>query len=152
MKKMIVLLFVLLLAGCGAEEITGTFTLDAAQGYVQQDDYETPKKYIIERNYDKVFVDKNVEGFTEEELAAWGDMSPEERADFIDNQPAQEGPIYDITLIEATTEEIVLEYEGERVVFTALSESYFKADDGTQYIIEYDSPSIAEYEASLMGP
>ena len=50
MKKIVVLLITFLLAGCGAEEITGTFTLDAAQGYVQQDDYETPKKYIIERN------------------------------------------------------------------------------------------------------
>lgn len=152
MKKMIVLLFVLLLAGCGAEQITGTFTLDAAQGFISEDNYETPKKYIIERNYDKVFVDKNVQGFTEEELAAMAEMTPEEFKEFIDNQSVAEDSIYDITLIEATTEEIVLEYEGERVVFTALSESYFKADDGTQYIIEYDSPSIAEYEASLMGP
>ena len=80
------------------------------------------------------------------------EMTPEEFKEFIDNQSVAEDPIYDITMIEATTEEIVLEYEGERVVFTALSESYFEADDGTQYIIEYDSPSIAEYKASLMGP
>ena len=45
-------------------------------------------------------------------------MAPEEFKEFIDNQSVAEGPIYDITLIEATTEETVLEYEGERVVFT----------------------------------
>lgn len=152
MKKIVVLLFTLLLAGCGAEQITGTFTLDAAQGFISEDNYETPKKYIIERNYDKVFVGKNEQGFTDEELAAMAEMAPEEFKEFIDNQSVAEDPIYDITMIEATTEEIVLEYEGERVVFTALSESYFKADDGTQYVIQYDSPSIAEYNASLMGP
>ena len=152
MKKIVVLLITFLLAGCGAEEITGTFTLDAAPGFIREDNYETPKKYIIERNYDKVFVDKNVQGFTDEELAAMAEMTPEEFKEFIDNQSVAEDPIYDITMIEATTEEIVLEYEGERVVFTALSESYFEADDGTQYIIEYDSPSIADYKASLMGP
>lgn len=108
--------------------------------------------YIVERNTDRVFVDKNVPGFTDEELEAFSEMTPEEQGEFIDNQSVREEPIYDITMIEATTEEIVLEYEGEKVVFTALSESYFKADDGTQYIIQYDSPTIAEYKASLMGP
>ena len=152
MKKVVVLLFTLLLAGCGAEQITGTFTLNAAQGYVNHDNYETSKMYIVERNTDRVFVDKNVPGFTDEELEAFSEMTPEEQGEFIDNQSAREEPIYDITMIEATTEEIVLEYEGEKVVFTALSESYFKADDGTQYIIQYDSPTIAEYKASLMGP
>ena len=149
---MVVMIFTLLLAGCGAEQITGTFTLNAAQGYVNHDNTETPKLYIVERNNNKVFVDKNSEGFPEEVLAVWDEMSPEERAEFIDNQPVQEDPIYDITSIEATKDEIVLEYENEQVVFTALSESYFKADDGTQYIIEYNSPSIAEYQNSLMGP
>ena len=152
MKKIVVLLFTLLLAGCGAEQITGTFMLTAAQGYVQEDNFETPVMYIVERNNDKIYVDKNRRGFTDEDRAAMEEMSPEEFADFIDNQFTEEDPIYDIISIEATTEEIVLEYEGEQVVFTALSDSYFKADDGTQYIIEYDSPGIAEYQASLMRP
>lgn len=152
MKKIAVLLFTFLLVGCGAEQITGTFTLDAAQGYVPHTDYETPTKYIIERNNNKVYAPVNNKRLTDEELAAWDDMSPEELDEFIEERLLVEDPVYDITLIEASVEEIVLEYNGERVVFTAESESYFITEDRVRYIIQYDSPTIAEYREYLMRP
>lgn len=136
MKKYVLFLFSIFLIGCGAEEIDGNFELTAAQGFVGQNNYETPHTYVIDRNQEKVYIDTHLEGFTDEEREAFESMSSEEFNDFINNQPVPEEPLYAITLLEATKEEIVLEYEGERVVFTALSDSYYKTEDGTQYVIE----------------
>lgn len=89
------------------------------------------------------------EGFTKEDLEAIEEMSEEEFADFINNQPIYEEPLYAIDFIEATKDEIILEYEGERETFTALSETYFEREDGMRYVIEYDS-SIEDYQNSFM--
>lgn len=150
MKKVVFLLFSLLLAGCGAEQITGSFKLTAAQGYVSDDNYETPHTYIIDSMSELVYVDRNEAGFTTEELEAMKSMSEEEVAEFVESKPVFEEPLYDIQFLDATKEEIILEYEGERVEFTALSDSYFEGEDGTQYVIEYDS-TIEEYKKSKMG-
>lgn len=144
MTKMLLLL-TLFLAGCGGEEITGNFTLEAADGFVYRTNYETPHTYIIESNNEKVFVERYVPGFTDEEREAFGEMTPEEQNEFIDNQPVVEDPIYDITVLNATKDKIVLEYENERLVFTALSDSYFKDEDGTWYIVDYNSNNIQGY-------
>lgn len=149
MKKILLLLFTILLTGCGAEQITGTFTLDAAQGYVSHTDFETPTKYIIEQNQEKVYVPVNNKGLTDEELDAWDDMSLEEKEELMVSSLLVEDPTYDITFIEATTDEIVLEYEGKRVHFTGESESHFITDEGIRYVIQYDSPTIAQYRNSL---
>lgn len=125
--------------GCGAEEITGNFKLTAAQGFVYQDNYETPHTYVIDRNREEVYVDTYIEGFTDEERAAIEEMTTEEFDEFLDSQPVIEDPLYEIKLLDATKEKIILEYEDERIEFTALSDSYFKAEDGTQYIIEEGS-------------
>lgn len=144
MKK-ILLLFTLLLAGCGGDAITGTFTLEAADGFVYQTNYETPHTYIIESNNEKVFVERYVEGWSDEEREAFSTMTAEERDEFIDNQPVVENPIYVITVLDATKDKIVLEYDDERLVFTTLSDSYFKDEDGIWYIIKYNSNSIQGY-------
>lgn len=150
MRKTWVLLLTLLLAGCGGDAITGTFILEAADGFVRQDNTETPHTYIIESDAKQVYVGKNHESFTEEEMEAILEMDSEERAEFLDSQPVVEDPVHDITLLETTDDAIVLEYGAERIVFTALSDSYYKTEDGTQYVIEHDSSSIQEYLDSLM--
>lgn len=145
MKKILLLLFTVLLAGCGSESISGTFTLEAAQGFVNHDNTETPHTYVIESDTNQVYVDTYSESFTDEELEAFRAMSAEERAEYFENQPIAEEPLYDLTVLEATKDEIILEYEDERVIFTALSDSYFKTEDGTQYVIEYNSLDIQDY-------
>ncbi len=150
MKKMMLLLFTVVLAGCGAEEITGSFMLSAAPGYVSSEsDIGTPHTYIIDTTENKVYVETFEEGFTEEDLEAIEEMSEEEFADFINSQPVYEEPLYEIRFLEATVEEIILEYEGERAKFKALSDSYFEREDGNRFVIEYDS-SIEEYRNNLM--
>ena len=111
----------------------------------------TPHTYIINTDSKEIFVDIIQEGFTQEDLEAIEEMSEEEFADFINNQPIYEEPLYTIDFLEATKDEIILEYEGERETFTALSETYFEREDGMRYVIEYDS-SIEDYQNSLMDP
>lgn len=144
MKKYVLFIFSIFLVGCGAEEITGNFKLTAAQGYVNQDNYETPHTYVIDRDREEVYVDTYIEGFTDEEREAIENMSSEEFDEFIDSRPVPEDPLYEIKMLDATKEKIILEYEDERIEFTALSDSYFKAEDGTQYIIE-EASSIDAY-------
>ena len=96
-----------------------------------------------------MYVETFEEAFTAEDLEAIEEMSDEEFADFIDSQPVYEEPLYEISFLEATVDEIILEYEGERVEFTSLSDSYFEREDGNRFVIEYDS-SIDEYKNNLM--
>lgn len=150
MKKLILIVFSLFLVGCGTEEITGSFKLSAADGYQNRPSaVGTPHTYIIDTNSKEVFVDVIEEGFTKEDLEAIEEMSEEEFADFINNQPIYEEPLYAIDFIEATKDEIILEYEGERETFTALSETYFEREDGMRFVIEYDS-SVEDYQNSFM--
>lgn len=150
MKKIALLLFSLFLVGCGAEEMTGSFKLTAADGYANRSSaVGTPHTYIIDTDSQEVFVDVIQEGFTQEDLEAIDNMSEEEFADFINNQPIYEEPLYPIDFLEATKDEIILEYEGERETFTALSETYFEREDGMRYVIEYDS-SIEDYQNSFI--
>ena len=150
MKKLILIVFSLFLVGCGTEEMTGSFKLSAAQGYVNSEsDIGTPHTYIIDTSKNEVYVETFEEAFTAEDLEAIEEMSDEEFADFIDSQPVYEEPLYEISFLEATVDEIILEYEGERVEFTSLSDSYFEREDGNRFVIEYDS-SIDEYKNNLM--
>lgn len=151
MRKIIALLFTLLLAGCGADSISGTFTLEAAQGYVTRDDAETPYRYIIESENNQVYVARNGLVFTAEELAALDEMTPEKQHEFFGSRPEPAEPLNEITFLEATKEEIILKYDDERVVFTALSDSHFEDEDGIRYLIEYDSLDIQEYSDSLLN-
>lgn len=155
MKKLVVLLFSIVLAGCGAESLTGSFKLEAAQGYVTNShNTHVPRTYIIDTLNEKVYIEKIDGGYTDEELAAMEDMTDEEFSDFVksiaDNNPVYEEPLYDLTFLEATKDEIIIEYEGERVEFIALSDSYFKTEDGIQYVIEYDS-TVEEFKNSRMN-
>lgn len=167
MKKVIVLLLSILLVGCAMEEekmeeaevsevnetieeLPAHFKLSAAQGYVPETDYETPHTYVIEADSNKVYVDIRSEGFTDEERERITSMSEEELEEYFDNQPVYEEPIYDVTSLDATTKEILLEYEEETIVFTGISDTYYETEKGTRYIIE-EHVSIDMYRDSFLG-
>lgn len=165
MRKIINLSVLIVLSGCTVGQgdqpatdqeeataentpLTGSFKLEAAQGYVPHSDSETPHTYVIDTDKNEVYVDINPEGFTEEELERITNMTEEEADEFFSSQPEYEEPIYDIMHLEAAIDSILLEYEGEAVQFTALSDSYYETEDGTRYILEEDV-SIEEYVDSF---
>lgn len=173
MKKITIISLSLLLVGCAVGEekiedtstseeniiveadedalITGSLKLTAAQGYVSQDNYETPHTYIIDIDNDEVYVDYYEEGFTEEEREMISTMSEEELDEYFAEQPIYEAPIYDITSLEATKDSISFDYGEEAIVFTALSDSYYETEEGVRYLIQ-ENVTIDDYiEFSFNG-
>lgn len=171
MKYSIIIILSILLVGCAVsqenveeklmnEEVTigetnenealaSSFKLSAAQGFVKDDNYEVPHTYIIDPDKLEVFVHYQEEGFTDEDREMITNMSDEEAEEYSSNQPEYEEPIYGITFLEAKKDEIVMEYEGEQVVFIALSDSYYKTEARTQYIIE-DGVTISNYKNNFL--
>jgi hypothetical protein len=144
MKKIrlfpLIILFIVL-TGCGAEQISGSFKLSAAPGYVNpQTEFEMPHTYIIDTESKQVYVDHHHDS---------SGMTPEEIIENAEELPVYEEPLYEITSLNATNEEIILEYEEEQVEFTALSDSYFETEDGTRYVIEHGS-TLEDYKNQLM--
>ena len=163
MKKYLTLLIPLFLMGCAVgEEVTpdgeevveaeetapASFKLTAAQGYVDIDNYDIPHTYVIDSENNEVYVDKNIQGMTDEEREILTSMSDEAAEEYFANQPVVEESRYDATLLKVTEDEILIEYEDESLVFISLSESTYEAEDGTRYTIEEDM-TIDDYLESF---
>lgn len=164
MKGVILILLSLLLSGCAIEQekvdndmpingirdqeeiITGTFMLQAEPGYISADNEKDAEVYIIDTDNNEVYVSGKGRSYTVEELERFEEMTPEEIDEFIGSEEAED-PLHDIKSLDATRDSIILEYEDEKVEFTALSKSFFETDSGVRYRLE-ENTSISAYEES----
>lgn len=155
----------IILAGCSIEEIqdnneaemqgdsielTGTIELQAEPGYIKPDNEEDASVYIINTHANTVYIDGKGKSYTKDDLENIGEsMTGEELEEMFGNMEADD-PEHEITFLEATKDEIILEYDDKRIVFTGLSDSFFQSDTGIHYRITGNT-SVSEYKADLRG-
>lgn len=170
MKKIVITILSLSLVACAIEEnqdqkqvengvtnqesiqergkdLTGTFMLDAESGYISADNDRDAEVYIINTDSNEVYIAGKGETFTKEEREQFESMTEEERDELV---ITEEDPLFEIISLEATRDLIILEYEEDTVIFTALSDSIFETDTGIRYRLE-ENASVAAYEESLRG-
>lgn len=109
-----ILVSLLFLVGCAAEEAFESFTLEYV-GLMDGDDTETPYLYLVnpETASNQVAIFRN------------------ERVDATTSSSAVEE--FELDYVTVTDEEIVLEYEGQVETFERLSESVVRSEDNVQY-------------------
>lgn len=116
LKYVLLLLTVglLILAGCSDEEEFPMFSLSEV-GSLPLEETETPIHYFVNpsRARDQVIIARN-------EVVSPHNFSMSEE-------------MYDLDHVTITDEEIILEYEGQMVTFTRLSESVVENEDKVRY-------------------
>lgn len=148
MNKKIAVLTLLILTGCSMKSETGTeksldagsalsteeltaspFVLEAAQGYVNSDNYVTPHRYLIDTYRNEVYVD------THEEPSG---LTPEEIIENAKNEEVVESiyPIFEIEALDVDDDSFILQYDSKTIEFTALSDSYYENEEGVRYILD----------------
>lgn len=111
------------------KQTAAPFILEAAQGYVNSDNYETPHTYIVDTYRNEVYVD------TYEEPSG---LTPEEIIENAKNQEVVESiyPIFEIDALDVDEDTFSLQYDSKIVEFTALSDSYYENKEGVRYILD----------------
>ena len=131
-------------------KLTGTFMLKAEHGYIQPDNEEDAKVYIINTTENTVHIEGQGKSFSREDREIMGEGLVGEEMEELFGEIEVSEPEHDLTYLEATKYLIVIEYEDQRVEFTGLSESFFESESGIRYRIE-ENTSVSDYQASLTG-